>query len=111
MLTAAHCQSSLQTVAAMLHEQLPMTPSAAQEKQIASLSKLHDAAFDRDFEKVARNDESKMLRQFQSGARVAQNAAVKYTIKNMIPVVKEHLHIVHGIPTREASASSKGAMR
>lgn len=102
--------ASLQTVAAMLHVQLPTVPSATQKEQIARLSRLRGAAFDGRFEKVAHEDESKMLRQFQSGVSTARSDAVKYTIKNMIPIVKEHLQIAHGIPTREASASA-GAMR
>lgn len=99
--------ASLQTVAAMLHVPLPTAPSATQQKQIAQLSRLRGAAFDARFEKVAHEDESKMLHQFQSGVSTARNAAVKYTIENMIPIVQEHLQIAHGIPTREASASTR----
>lgn len=49
-----------------------------------------------------------MLRQFQSGVSRTKNGAVKSTIKDMIPVVKEHLAIARAIS--EASAS-KAAMR
>lgn len=99
--------ANLQTVAAMLHVQLPMTPSAAQEGQIAQLRQLQGAAFDQRFEQVAHQDESQMLHQFQSGVTMASNGAVKSTIKNMIPVVQEHLQIAQGMPTREASASRR----
>lgn len=102
--------ANLQTVAAMLHVRLPMTPSAAQEGQIAKLRQLQGAAFDQRFEQVVHKDESQMLHQFQSGVTMASNGAVKSTIKNMIPVVQEHLQIAQGIPTREASAS-KGSTR
>lgn len=103
--------ANLQTVAAMLHAQLPMTPGASEEGQIAKLQQLHGTAFDKRFEQVTNQDESQMLRQFRSGVGMAQNGAVKSTIKDMIPIVQEHLRIAQGIPTREASASSKGAMR
>lgn len=102
--------ASLQTVAAMLHVRLPAAPGATQEGQIAKLSQLHGAAFDKRFEGVAGADESKMLHQFESGVSMARNGAVKSTLQDMIPVVQEHLDIARGIPTREASAS-KSAMR
>lgn len=102
--------ASLQTVAAMLHVQLPTAPDATRKEQIAKLSQLHGAAFDERFETVAHEDESRMLHQFQSGVSTARNTAVKYTIKSMIRGVEEHLQIAHGIPTREASAST-GVLR
>ena len=102
--------ASLQTVAAMLHVPLATAPSATQQKQIAQLSRLRGAAFDARFEKVAHEDESKMLHQFRSGVSTARNTAVKYTIKGMIPIVEEHLQIARGIPNREASAAT-GVMR
>lgn len=101
--------ANLQTVAAMLHVELPTTPSAAQEGQIAKLRNLQGAAFDRTFGQIAHQDESRMLHQFQSGVSMARNEAVKSTIKDMIPVVQEHLQIAQGIPTREASASEATA--
>jgi putative membrane protein len=97
--------ANLQAVAGMLHVQLPVAPNPAQEGQIAKLSKLHGASFDRQFEQIAREDEGRMLHQFQSGIATASNAAVKSTVKNMIPVVQEHLQIAHGLTTQQASAA------
>jgi putative membrane protein len=102
--------ANLQTVAAMLRTQLPVTPGATQEGQIAKLRKLHGAAFDKRFERVAYKDESSMLQQFRSGVAMARNGAVRSTVKNMIPVVEEHLAIARGMATRQASAS-KTAMK
>jgi putative membrane protein len=99
--------ANLQTVAAMLHVQLPMTPGPAQEGQIAKLRQLHGAAFDKRFAQIAHKDESQMLHQFQAGLTMAANGAVKSTIENMIPIVKEHLQIAQGIP----ASTSKSAMR
>ncbi|MBW4050780.1 MAG: DUF4142 domain-containing protein [Proteobacteria bacterium] len=102
--------ASLQTLAAMLHVQLPKAPDATQKQQITKLRRLRGAAFDQRFERIASEEESKMLHQFQSGASTARSAAVRYTIRNMIPAVEEHLQIVKGLPIREATAAT-GVMR
>lgn len=90
--------ANLQAVAGMLHVMLPSKPSAAQEKQISALSKLHGNEFDARFQKIALTDERNFLGAFQSGVSEARNAAVKATVKNMIPVVEEHIQIAQAIP-------------
>jgi putative membrane protein len=105
---------NLQAVAAMLHMRLPATPSTAQQGQLAQLSQLQGAAFDRQYQRIAREDESKLLNQYQSGVAMASNGAVKAIIEGMIPAVHEHLRIADGMTAgiaRVAKAPSITAIR
>jgi putative membrane protein len=92
--------ANLQAIAGMLHVELPSKPSAAQERQVAELSKLSGPKFDAPFQRIALEDERKFLQAFQSGVSAAQNPAVKSTIKNMVPVVQEHIQIAQAIPNQ-----------
>lgn len=103
--------ASLRTLAAMLHVRLPTAPDGLQKQRITQLSRLRGAAFDRGFERIARAQERRMLRRLHSGASTARNAAVRYTIRNMIPAIEEHLRIATPLPIREASTTTAGAMR
>lgn len=90
--------ANLQALSGMLHVALTSKPSAAQERQVAELTKLHGPQFDARFQKIALEDEQQFLKAFQSGVSASQNKAVKSTIKNMIPVVQEHIQIAQAIP-------------
>lgn len=102
--------ASLRTVAAMQHVRLPTAPDAAQTHQIAQLSRLRGAAFDKRFERIAHEDESRMLQRFRSATSTARSAAFRYTIRDMIPATEAHLRLANGSPVREATAAT-GVMR
>jgi len=103
--------ANLQALAGMLHVSLPSEPSAAQEHQISELSKLHGAQFDARFQKIALTDETQFLKSFQSGVSAAQNGAVEATIKNMVPVVQEHIQIAQAIPSQYPQRTAQAVER
>lgn len=107
----AHQAASLRTVAAMLHVQLPAAPDGSQKQQLTQLRRLHGVEFDQRFERIALAQESMLLRQLRSGASTARNAAVRYTIRTMIPAVEERLRIGTPLTLREATATTTGVMR
>jgi putative membrane protein len=106
--------ANLQAVAGLLHVELPARPSADQERQLSELAKLEGARFDARFQQIALTDEQQFLRSFQSGVSRVENQAVKSTVKDMIPVVQEHIQIAQAIPNQypqRSAEATQGAPR
>jgi putative membrane protein len=97
--------ASLRTLAAVLHVRLPAAPGAAQLRQIARLSRLRGAAFDERFERIAHADERRMVRRLRSAASTARSAAVRDTVRDMIPAIEIPLRLADGSPSRARKAS------
>ena len=76
---------------------LPAQVDAKQKATIDRLSKLHGAAFDREFAKIQVKDHENDISEFQKEANQGQDTEVKSFASSTVPTLQEHLQIARDL--------------
>jgi putative membrane protein len=81
------------------------SPTADQQASIDSLKRVHGAAFDQAYAKMALNDHTQAVALFEQEASTGQDADLRAFATQTLPTLKHHLDMVGNLPSHAVAKS------
>jgi putative membrane protein len=106
--------SQLQQIASQKGMTLPTSLSSAQKQDMAKLSKLSGAAFDRTYVSMMVKDHKKDVAEFQKESKSGKDSDIKGFASTTLPTLQDHLKMVQDLSStlnKSKSGSSKSASK